>query len=93
MKKAELISKVVDKTGLSKKDASAVVDTVFDVIAEAMIRGEQVSLVGFGTFGSKERQARTCVNPLKPGEKIEVPAMKVPSFKPGKPLKESLKQS
>ena len=58
MKKAELISKVVDKTGLSKKDASAVVDTVFDVIAEAMIRGEQVSLVGFGTFGSKERQAR-----------------------------------
>lgn len=93
MKKAELVAKVIDKTGLSKKDASAVIDTVFDEIAAAMIRGEQVSLVGFGTFGAKERQARTCVNPLKPGEKIEVPAMKVPSFKPGKPLKEALKNA
>jgi DNA-binding protein HU-beta len=93
MKKAELVAKVVEKTSLSKKDASVAIDAIFDEISAAMIRGEQVSLVGFGTFGSKERKARTCVNPLKPGEKIEVPAMKVPSFKPGKPLKESLKQS
>lgn len=93
MKKAELVAKVMEKSGLSKKEVSVAIDAIFDEISAAMIRGDQVSLVGFGTFGSKERKARTCVNPLKPGEKIEVPAMKVPSFKPGKPLKESLKKS
>jgi DNA-binding protein HU-beta len=90
MNKSELIAKVAESTELSKKDVTNVVEAVFDAIAEALKNGEKVQLVGFGNFEVRERQARKGRNP-QTGEEIEIPASKVPAFKPGKALKEGIK--
>ena len=89
MNKAELVSMVADKAGLSKKDAEKAVAAVFDSIQESLTAGEKVQLVGFGTFEIRERGARTGRNP-RSGATIEIPASKVPAFKPGKALKEAV---
>ena len=89
MNKADLVSKVSETTELSKKDATKVVDAVFDAIAEALQSGDKVQLVGFGNFEIRERSARKGRNP-QTGEEIDIPASKVPSFKPGKALKEGI---
>jgi len=89
MNKAELIEAIVAKSGLSKKDAEAALVATLDAVKDAMKAGEKVQLVGFGTFAVKERAARTGLNP-KTGEKIEIPASKVPAFKAGKALKEAI---
>lgn len=89
MNKAELIAAVAEKTGLSKKDTEAVVSATFDTIVAAMAEEEKVQLVGFGSFEVKKRAERIGRNP-KTKEPVEIPASRVPQFKAGKLLKESL---
>ncbi|TCS95646.1 HU family DNA-binding protein [Hazenella coriacea] len=91
MNKTELVEKVAESTGKTKKEASAVVETVLQTISEALQNGEKVSLIGFGNFEVRERAARTGRNP-QTGEEIKIEASKVPSFKPGKQLKELVNQ-
>lgn len=90
MNKTDLIAKVAELADMSKKDATKAVDAVFDAIAEALQNGEKVQLVGFGNFEVRERSARKGRNP-QTGEEIEIPASKVPAFKPGKALKDGIK--
>ena len=89
MNKAELISAVAEKTGLSKKDSELAVNATFDAITAALTAGEKVQLVGFGAFDVKERGVRIGRNP-KTKEEIEIPASRVPQFKAGKVLKEAV---
>ncbi|NCU16375.1 HU family DNA-binding protein [Pallidibacillus pasinlerensis] len=90
MNKTELIEAVANATELTKKDASKAVDAVFDTILNALANGEKVQLIGFGNFEVRDRAARKGRNP-QTGEEIEIPASKVPAFKPGKALKEAVK--
>lgn len=89
--KADLVDKVADKTGLTKKDSNAAVEAVFDSIQEFLAENEKVQLIGFGTFEVRERAARKGRNP-QTGEEIQIPATKVPAFKAGKNLKEAVKE-
>jgi DNA-binding protein HU-beta len=89
LNKSELIDKVSCDRGVTKAQAKAAVECVFDNIAEALARKESVRLVGFGTFGIRERAARTARNP-RTGENISLPKTNVPFFKPGKELKEKV---
>ncbi|ANE47978.1 DNA-binding protein [Paenibacillus swuensis] len=89
MNKSELVAKVSETTELSKKDVTKAVDAVFEAISEALQGGDKVQLVGFGNFEVRERSARKGRNP-QTGEEIEIPASKVPAFKPGKALKDGI---
>lgn len=88
MNKAELIDKVAEKAGLTKKDATIAVETVFSSIEEALAAGNEVRLIGFGTFTVKERSARMGRNPQDPSKTVDIPASKAPAFKAGKALKD-----
>ena len=88
MNKAELISAVAAK-GLTKKDAEAAINAVFGAIEGALAKGDSVQLIGFGTFGVKERSAREGRNP-RTGEVVAIPASKAPYFKAGKALKDKV---
>ncbi|MGE5484177.1 MAG: HU family DNA-binding protein [Ignavibacteriales bacterium] len=90
MNKAELVSAVAEKTGTTKKETERVVNSVIDVIQEALAKDDKVSLVGFGTFEVRERAARKGRNP-KTGEEISIAATKVPVFRAGKALKDTTK--
>jgi len=87
MNKSELISKVAEMTDLSKKDVTKAVDAVFEAITEALQNGDKVQLVGFGNFEVRERSARKGRNP-QTGEEIDIPASRVPVFRPGKLLRD-----
>jgi len=89
MNKSELIDAVADKADLSKADASKAVDAFMDSVAGALKQGDEVTLVGFGTFTVRDRAARTGRNP-RTGETIQIPASKMPGFKAGKALKDSV---
>ena len=89
MNKAELIDAVADNADLSKAAAGRAIDAVVDAITDALKKGDSVSLVGFGTFSVRERSARSGRNP-QTGETIQISAAKVPSFKAGKALKDSV---
>ena len=89
MNKTELINAVAAKAEISKKDADKAVAAVLASIEEALVAGDKVQLIGFGTFEVKERAARTGHNP-KTGEAVEVGASRVPAFKAGKVLKEKV---
>jgi len=89
MNKAELISRVAEKAGLTKKDSEKAVNAMIEVIEEALAAGEKVSLVGFGTFEVRSRAERKGRNP-RTGQEITIPASKVPAFKAGKALKEAV---
>jgi Bacterial nucleoid DNA-binding protein len=89
MNKAELITAVAEKTGLSKKDSEKAVNTTLEAITAALEAGEKVQLVGFGVFDVKARAARVGRNP-KTKEEIEIPASRVPQFKAGKALKDAV---
>ena len=89
MNKQELIEIVAESADLSKAAAGRVVDTVFDTITETLSKGDQVTLVGFGTFLVRDRAARTGRNP-QTGEPIEIAAAKNPAFKAGKALKDAV---
>ncbi len=91
MNKTELVAKVAEATELSKKDAQKAVEAVFDAITEALKAGDKVQLVGFGNFEIRERSARKGRNP-QTGEEIQIAASKVPAFKPGKALRDSVTQ-
>ena len=88
--KLDLVAAVADKAELAKKEAQVAVDALFDAITEALKEGNKVVISGFGQFEVKERAAREGVNPAT-GEKISIPATKVPGFKAGKGLKDSVK--
>jgi DNA-binding protein HU len=88
--KQDLIAKVVEATGLTKKDATASVNAVFDTVKDYLAEGEKVQLIGFGNFEVRERAARQGRNP-QTGEAISIAASKVPAFKAGKALKEAVK--
>ena len=87
--KAELVSAVAEKTGLSSKDAGAALDALLAEITEALKKGERVALAGFGTFSVGARAARQGRNP-QTGATIEIPASKSAKFKAGKSLKDAI---
>ena len=89
MNKAELVDAVAGAANLSKADAGRAVDAIVDGITSALKRGEQVSVVGFGTFSVKHRAARSGRNP-RTGETIQIAASNVPGFKAGKGLKDAV---
>ena len=92
MTKAELVEEVARAAELNKRDAEVIVETVFDSIIGALHSGEKVELRGFGSFRTRERGPRRGRNP-KTGEPVDVPAKRVPYFKPGKELKEFFTES
>ena len=89
MNKTELIAEVAKKTGMSKKDTEKALNATIDTIADALASDEKVQLVGFGGFETKSRGARMGRNP-KTKETIEIPASRVPVFKAGKVLKDTV---
>lgn len=88
MTRAELIVNVADKIGLDRKTSERAVAATFEAIKEALIKGDKVQVLGFGTFEVRERAARKGRNP-RTGEEIEIESSKLPSFKAGKSLKEA----
>ena len=87
MNKTELVAAVAESAGLTKKDAERVVNASIDAITAALAKGEKVQISGFGTFESKTREARIGRNPHTK-EAVEIPATRVPTFKPSKALKD-----
>ncbi|PVY75386.1 DNA-binding protein HU-beta [Tamilnaduibacter salinus] len=88
--KSELIDEIAASADISKAGAGRALDAMVDSITGALKKGDQVTLIGFGTFSVKERAARTGRNP-QTGQEIKIPASKVPNFKAGKALKDSVK--
>ncbi len=88
--KADLIDGVAAKSGLTKKDATAAVEGLFEVVTDYLAEGERVQVIGFGTFEVRDRAARKGRNP-QTGEEIQIAATKVPAFKAGKGLKDAVK--
>lgn len=89
MNKTELVDAVSKEADLTKAEAARAVDAVIQAVTDALKRGEQVSILGFGTFLVRERGPRTGRNP-RTQEILEIPASKVPAFKPGKALKDAV---
>ena len=89
MNKNDLVAAVANSSGLSKSDAAKAVDAVFDSITDALKKGDEVRLVGFGTFSVADRAATTGRNP-QTGATIQIPASKQPKFKAGKGLKDAV---
>lgn len=89
MNKAEFVDAVAEKASMSKTDASTAVDAVLDCLTDALKNGEQVTLVGFGTYLVRKREARTGRNP-RTGEPLQIAASNAPSFKAGKALKDAV---
>ncbi len=89
MNKNDLTTVVADKSGLSKSQAAEAVDAVFEAITSALKSGDEVRLVGFGTFAVSQRKASKGRNPAT-GAEIDIPASNQPKFKPGKGLKDAL---
>ena len=87
MNKAELVAAVAEKAALSKKDSEKAVNAALEAIAAELAAGGKVQLVGFGSFETKERNARVGRNP-RTKEEIRIPASRVPAFKAGKALKD-----
>ncbi len=89
MNKQELVDAVAEKTGVSKKNAGNTLDAVWDVITETLAKGERVGVIGFGTFEVRNRAARVGRNPQN-GDEIQIPAIRVAAFAPGKALKQAV---
>ncbi|MCY7283263.1 MAG: HU family DNA-binding protein [Cyanobacteria bacterium CAN_BIN43] len=87
MNKGELVDKVSEKAGVTKKQADSVLSAAIESIMEAVSKGDKVTLVGFGSFEPRERKAREGRNP-KTGEAMEIPATTVPAFSAGKLFKD-----
>ena len=90
MNRQELVDKIANDAGITKKAANLALNAVIDGITVSLEKGDKVSLVGFGTFKVAARNARVGVNP-RTKEKIQIAARKVPVFKAGKKLKEAVK--
>ncbi|HHX24752.1 MAG: HU family DNA-binding protein [Tepidanaerobacteraceae bacterium] len=89
MNKADLISVMAEKSGMTKKDSEKALNAFIETVEEALVKRDKVQLVGFGTFEVRERSARKGRNP-QTGEEIDIPAANVPAFKAGKALKDSI---
>jgi len=89
MNKSELIDTIADAADLSKADAGRALDAAISAVTKALKKGDQVTLVGFGTFSVRKRAARTGRNP-RTGESIKIKASKLPVFKAGKALKDTV---
>ncbi len=89
MNKAELVEEVSGEVGLSKRETQKVIDTIIRTIGDTLAAGERVTLVGFGTFGVRQRKARTGRNP-QTGATLQIPAKRVAKFLAGKTLKEKI---
>jgi len=89
MNKTELINAVAERSGVTKKDTEKVINAAIDAITAALAEGDKIQLTGFGSFEVKERAARTGRNP-RTGEATEIAASRVPVFKAGKALKDSV---
>ena len=89
MNKTELIAKVAEAAGLTKKDATAAVGATFAAIEEALVKGDKVQLIGFGTFETRKQAARMGKNP-QTGKAVKIAACAKPAFKAGKALKEAV---
>lgn len=89
MNKTDLVGQVAAKTGMTKKDVEKVVGAFFASVEGTLKEGDKVQLVGFGTFEVRERKSRKGRNP-QTGQEISIPATKVPAFKAGKALKDSV---
>jgi integration host factor subunit beta len=85
--KADLIEEVLSLTELPRKESETIVETIFDSIIAALQKGEKIEIRGFGSFRTRQRRGRVGRNP-KTGAKVEVPAKKIPFFKPSKELKD-----
>jgi len=92
MTKAELVEEVARVSELTKKHSEIIVNTVFDSIVDALRKDEKIELRGFGSFRIRQRRSRQGRNP-KTGDKVDVPAKRIPYFKPGKELKELINNS
>lgn len=96
MNKAEMVEKVAARIGMSVRETRTVVDAIFDpnpgvgLIARELVGGGKVAISGFGTFEARARKARTGRNPHT-GESLSIPATRAPTFRAGKPLKETLR--
>lgn len=91
MNKVELANAISEKIGVSKKQTEDMLEVFTDIVTSTLKSGGEVTLTGFGTFSAKFRAARGGVNPQKPSERIQIPAVTVPKFKAGKALKDALK--
>jgi DNA-binding protein HU-beta len=90
MNKAELLSSIAEKSGLTKVESEKALNAFLETVQSTLVKGEKVQLVGFGTFETRERKAREGRNPRNPEEVIQIPASKAPVFKAGKSLKEAV---
>ena len=90
MNKTELVAAVAEKTGFTKKDAEVAINAMVASIEDALVNGDKVQLIGFGTFETRERKARQGRNPRQPEEVIQIEASKAPVFKAGKALKDAV---
>ena len=89
MNKTQLVEKIATNADITKADAGRALDAFIEAVTETLKDGDQVSLVGFGTFSVRDRAARTGRNP-QTGAEIQIAAAKVPGFKPGKGLKDAV---
>lgn len=89
MNKEDMVGILAQKTGFIRRDAETAIDTVFQIITDALASGDKVQIVGFGTFEVKDRAPRVGRNP-KANTPVAIPARKSPAFKPGKGLKEAV---
>ena len=89
MNKTQLVDKIAESADISKASAGRALDALIETVTESLKQRDQVALVGFGTFSVRERAARTGRNP-QTGAEIQIAAAKVPGFKPGKALKDSV---
>src|SRR5947199_10500682 len=87
MTKAELIEDVSKATDMSRKDSEVIVETIFESIVKSLRTGDKIEIRGFGSFRTRQRDARVGRNP-KTGERVDVPPKKIPYFKPSKELKD-----
>ena len=91
MTKGDLVAGAAQAAGVTKKAAGEVLDAILDAITKSLKKGDSVTITGFGTFRVSQRAARKGVNPRNPSETINIPAMKLPSFKAGKSLKDAVR--
>lgn len=91
MTKQDLVNAAAAKAGVTKKAAAEVLEAILATVTKSLQKGENVTITGFGTFRVSKRAARTGVNPRNPGQKIKIPAMKLPAFKAGKSLKDAVR--
>lgn len=90
MNKSELIEAVAKATQVTKVDAEMILNTAIDTIKKSVKKGDDVTLIGFGTFTKSKRKARTGRNP-QTGKEIKIPAMNVPKFRPGREFKDAVR--